>query len=176
MADERRIVIELKLKDPTDSGSDENESENLTEVLEKMQHPLKTLERKALGKSELLYFWYGRSKELIKSYAKFQIGMYFNLTENYKAEQTLENTISILDNVSSSVGSVFAGAIAGAKAGPVGALVGAGIGATFSVATTLSNAVKSFIQQDIQLTTMNMQSSYQRVKLGLIDDGRGTQN
>lgn len=179
MADERKIVIELKLNNDGGEGDDSSTSgvQDLTRYLNAVQHPLKTAEDAVLGKNELLYYAYKKGEQLIKSQVKFQIGMYFNLTENYKGEQMLENTMSIISNTSSAMGSIFAGVIAGFKAGgPIGAAIGTFVGGGAAFGTNVINALHAFTQQNMQLTTMNMQSSFQRVKLGLIDDGRGTQN
>ena len=53
-----------------------------------------------------------------------------------------------------------------------GAIVGAGMGAV----NVVLNSYKAYDQQNIRLASMNIQSNYQKVRLGLIDDGRGTQN
>ena len=41
---------------------------------------------------------------------------------------------------------------------------------------TWFQAEKAFDEQNKNLSTMRIQSGYQRFRLGLIDDGRGTQN
>lgn len=177
MADERRIVIELKLSDGSDASSDEeNKEDDLTDILQIAQHPIRALEKATLGKNKILYYAYQQSKQIIKNAALYNLQLYFNLTENYKSEQDLQNTLSVISHVSEAWSLTLGGAIMGAKAGPAGAVAGAAIGLTFSGINTVFNAFKEWNQQSIQLNTMNIQSSYQKVRLGLIDDGRGTQN
>ena len=179
MADERRIVIELTLGG-AGKPKEDSDDVSLTDVLKAAQHPFKTLESEMIsklpGNTQLWTYAIGQAKALIKNSGMYLIERYFNLTENYKAEQTLENTMSIISNVAEGYGSIIGGAIVGAKAGPWGALAGAAIGAVSWTASTFIDAQKAFDQQNISLATMNMQSGYQMVRMGLIDDGRGTQN
>ena len=178
MADERRIVIELKLGSgsSTTSSNDEDEEMSLTDMLKIAQHPIKALEKATLGKSAVVYYAYQQAKQIVKATALYQLERYYNLTENYKAEQDLNNTLSVLERSVEGYTSIIGGAIIGAKAGPWGALAGAVVGAASWATNTVFSAWKAFDQQSIQLATMNIQSSYQKVRLGLIDDGRGTQN
>lgn len=178
MADERRIVIELRLGDGGGGGGgdDEDEEMSLTDMLKMAQHPIKALEKATLGKSALVYYAYQQAKQIVKTTALYRLERYYNLTENYKAEQDLENTLNGLEHVAEGWSSIIGGAIIGSKAGPWGAVAGAVIGATSWTVNTIFNAWKAFDQQNMQLQTMNIQSAYQKVRLGLIDDGRGTQN
>lgn len=175
MADERRIVIELKLNNSGSNDDEESkEDKNLTKILKFAQHPIKSSEEALLGKNIIFYSFYQQAKQSIKSNGLYFINQYFNLTENYKAEQDLNNTLSYMSNGASFFGSILAGALVGNKAGNTvaGAIVGAGMG----VVNVVLNSYKAYDQQNIRLASMNIQSNYQKVRLGLIDDGRGTQN
>ena len=189
MADDRRIVIELKVSgsEGGDSASsalkaNERETNDLVRKLRAMQNPVATLENNLLnkaflGKTQFASYVLQQTKSLAKNSAMYFLTKYYNLTENYKAEQDLNNTMSILSHVAEGYTSVLAGAIAGAKwGGGWGAAIGAGMGATFWGANTVLNAMKAFREEDISLNTMRINSSYQQARLGLIDDGRGTQN
>lgn len=179
MADERKIVIELKA---TGSGSDKSsksEESDLTDALKNLQHPIQSMEKATLGKNVLVYRTYQQAKALLKDTTIYAVRKYFNLTENYKAEQDLNNTLSVLSNLASAGTSILGGAIAGAKVSggnPYVAAAGAVVGFTTWGINTGLNAAKSWDQQHMQLTTMNIQSEFQQVRLGLIDNGRGTQN
>lgn len=179
MADERRIVIELRATnqngDAAKNKKDDDET-NLTNLLKAIQHPIQTAEKATFGKNIVVYRAWEQSKSLIKNSAMYVVGRYFNLTENYKGEQDLQNTLSVLGNVIGAGTSIVGGAIAGAKAGPVGIVAGAAVGAVFWTANTALNAFKAWDNQRIQLATMNIESSFQQVRLGLVDNGRGTQN
>ena len=176
MTDERKIVIELKLSGGTGGGSGQKDDDetSLTDILKSVQHPIKTLEKNMFGKNVLVYEGYMQAKRMIKSVALYHAEKYFNLTENYKAEQDLQNVTSVIAHVGSIGTSILAGAVIGAKVGHpiIGAVVGTGIAA----ANIFIDREKAFFQQNMQLTTMRMQSSFQMTKLGLIDNGRGTLN
>lgn len=180
MADERRIVIELKLNNTTTQKKDKEKSEGdqIVKVLKAIKNPTETVEEAVFGKNDFLFYTFQQAKNLSKSALTYYIQRYFNLTENYQAEQDLSNTISIITNSSDFFSSIISGAIMGAETtgNVAGAIGGAIVGAGASGVNTFINAQKIWDQQKIQLQTMNMQSSFQRVKLGLIDDGRGTQN
>lgn len=174
MPDERRIVIELKPVDGKGNDSSKDKSYSLRDFLEDIQHPVKSLEKATLGKNVLIYRTYQQGKELIKNAATFQLQKYFNLTENYKAEQTLENALNVISNVSSIGTSIIGGALAGLSVGhPV---LGGVIGAGFAIGNQMLNTWKTYDQQNRQITTSNLQSAFQKTKLGLVDDGRGTLN
>ena len=177
MADERRIVIELKVIGGSSStDKKENPNRDLTEMLEIMQHPLNSAEKALFGKQAWANYAFQQAKSITKTTLMYRLNRYFNLSENYKGEQLLDNTLSVISHVSEAYTSVIGGAIIGAKAGPVGAAVGAVVGAVSWGVTSIFDAWKAFDDQSRQLSTMNIQSSYQKVRLGLIDDGRGTQN
>ena len=184
MADDRRIIIELKVSGSSDGDSKkrEKESDKLVDFLQKAQNPLGTLEKSiineaTLGKTEMVNYMWQQTKALAKNAIFYTVHKYYNLTENYKAEQDLNNTLSLISHVGEAYTSVIGGAIAGAKAGGGwGAAIGAVAGATFWAGNTVINAMKAWDQEGIQLNTMRIQSGYQKARLGLIDDGRGTQN
>lgn len=173
MADEKRIVIELRAGAATDNDGEEEET-SLTDMLRVAQHPIKAFEKAVFGKSALAYYTYNQMKSLTINTAKYAIGRYFNLSENYKAEQDLDNTLNVLSNISGAYGSLIGGALVGAKVGHP--LIGAAIGGGVWVTNTILNAQKTWDAQNLQLTATRMQSGFQKVRLGLIDDGRGTQN
>lgn len=180
MADERRIVIELRIGEGAAGESDDKAvddgGENLTKFLKMAQHPIRALEKAVFGKTEWLYYTYQQAKSITKTTVLYGLERYYNLTENYKSEQMLRNTLNVLTNASDFGTSVLGGAIVGAAGGPVGAMVGAVVGTISWTANATFNAWKAYDQQNISLKTMNVQSGYQKVRLGLIDDGRGTQN
>lgn len=181
MADERRIVVELKVSSGSgeSSAKKEKDEDDLTSMLKVMQHPIQSLEKATFGKNLLLYRAWQQGKALAKNSILYTAGRYFNLTENYKAEQDLENTFSVLENVTNLGTSIIGGAIAGAKmsgGNPYVAVAGAAVGATMWGFNVALNSIKAWESQNIQIATMNIESSFQKVRLGLVDNGRGTQN
>ena len=190
-ADTRKIIIELKFSDgeaqETNSASSEQvgsgSSFNLSQFLDYVQHPIRSLEKATLGKNILVYQTYQYAKSMIKSVSLYAAERYFNLTENYKAEQTLQNTMSVIEHVSgigtTIIGSAVTGAMGGFKVGggygaAAGAAIGATVGAGMAGINTIVETFKAWDQQKRSLLTMNIQSSFQQTRLGLIDDGRGT--
>lgn len=174
MADDRRIVIELKIpEEQTDgtaaTGGVKDQQVDLTKSLKSAEKPTNVLDNAMLGKSILIQQVINQARTQIKSYAGYAIGKYYNLTENYKMEQAIENVQSVMSHAMSG-GFAIAGGVA--AAGPIGGLV-AGTGWLLG---EILNAIKAWDRQHMELTAMNMQSSFQQVRLGLIDNGRGTLN
>ncbi len=194
MADDKRIVIELRATGSNFGavnrsnnpfsvlGDDSGKETNLVDILRNLQNPVgkvasKIFDEISMGRGKALMYVASSAFSVIKNSVLYQIHKYYNLTENYKAEQDLNNTVSIISNVAGGFSSVLSGAITGAQVGQVpGAIVGAVVGAATWGANTWVNAQKAWDQERISLSTMRIQSGYQQARLGLIDDGRGTQN
>lgn len=183
MADDRRIVIELKVGGGDNANpTNINESKDLVSILKNIQHPGAWIENKLLknvapGKAEFISYAVGKAKSIAKGYALYYVNRHLNLTEDYKAEQNLNNALSIISHVGEGFTTILSGAIVGAKAGGgLGAVAGAVVGAGAFAANTTLNAIQAHDEEKIRISTMNIQANYQQVRLGLIDDGRGTQN
>ena len=175
MADERRIVVELSLKS-AQKEDDDDEGLDLTEMLRTAQHPFHTAEKALFGKNAWANYAMQQTKQIVKNGVMYHINRYYNLTENYKAEVMLDNTLSVINHISEAYTSILGGAVIGSKAGPLGAVLGLVAGAGSWAVNTWFQAEKAFDEQNKNLSTMRIQSGYQRFRLGLIDDGRGTQN
>ena len=172
MADSRNIVIELKLKDSGgNSFSKKNTKEkNGGEVdLSAFLHPVKTIEKAVLGKHIVVQQAYNKAKAALKREAMYEINKYFSLTENYKAQQDMNNTLATIEKVTGFGTAVIAGAMAG---GPGGAVVGA----LAYVGSEIIQTYQRFDQQNRNLATMNVESTFQLTRMGLIDGGRGSYN
>lgn len=182
MADTRNIVIELKLKNSNGGNSlsskstkgDGNEEfkANLTTLL----HPVKTMEKNVSGKNIVVNQAYQYAKSAIKQMVMYEINKYYSLTENYKAQQDMSNALATIGKVSNFGSTVAAGAITGAAGGPVGAAFGAIVAAVGYAANEGIQTYQRFEQQNRNLATMNVQSSFQLTRMGLIDGGRGSYN
>lgn len=178
MADNKRIIIELRTitgnggsaSRSGDSGDDSSSAHDDTANLNYIIHPIKSAEKALLGKSVLLNQAYGLAKQAVKQSVMYGINRHFNLTENYMAQTDMQNILTTIGKVSSLASAVGAGAMLGAGApgaiiAAVGWVVNEGIG-----------VYQRFDQAYIQLNEGNMQSNFQRVRMGLTDGGRGTQN
>lgn len=172
MADSRNIVIELKLKDSGGNSLSEKNAEEKSggEVdLKALLHPVKTIEKATLGKHVVVYQAYNKAKAMLKQEAMYEINKYFSLTENYKAQQDMNNALATIEKVTGFGTAVIAGAMTG---GPWGA-VAAGVG---YVGSEIIQTYQRFDQQNRNLATMNVESTFQLTRMGLIDGGRGSYN
>ena len=179
MADTRNIVIELKLQGSGNGNSlsQKNTDEKETQPdFSTLLHPIKAIEKETLGKNIVVYQAYQQAKSMIKQSAMYEINKYFSLTENYKAQQDMNNTLATIGKVTGFASTVMAGAVAGAKLGPVGAAAGAIAAAVGYAANEGIQTYQRFEQQNRNLATMNVQSSFQLTRMGLIDGGRGSYN
>lgn len=174
MTEEKRIVIELKLTSGSGGGygSENKSTSNVhddTVDINYIVHPIKSAEKAMLGKSALLSQAYGVAKQAVKSSIMYGINRHFNLTENYMAQTDMQNVLTTIGKISSFASTVGAGFIAGNVAGAAIAAVGWGVNEGVAI-------YQRFDQAYIQLTETNIQSNFQRVRLGLVDGGKGTQN
>ena len=113
----------------------------------------------------------------IEAQVMYDIGKYASLTEDYKMQVLVSNAQETINRVKSLSSSIIGSAMLGAKiGGGGGALVGATIGLFTSGTSQILNMARSYDQQNISLSTANKQSQYAQSRLGLIDNGRGTQN
>lgn len=177
--DEKRIVIEIKTTDSNNGGgsSSGTSQKNNGEIdLNALVHPIKSIEAQTLGKSVLLNQAYQYTKTAVKSIVSYQINRYFSLTEDYKSEQILSNTLNIIGKVSALGSAIGAGAITGSAAGPVGTAIGAVVGAAGWTINEAIQGVHRFDQVGIQLNQMRYDVAFAKTKLGLIDGGKGTEN
>jgi len=177
MADERRIVIELKAQNnQVTGGSGKSDDKQESFDLSALAHPIKSLEKKTLGKNIIVYQAYSLAKQQIKTVALYEMNKYFSLTENYTAQQSMNNALTALGKVSGFGTATIGGAVTGSAAGPVGAAVGAVVAA---VGYTVSEGIQiyqRFDKQNRDLATMNTQSQFQLTRMGLVDGGRNSQN
>lgn len=179
MADERKIVIELSLGASGSNGSKKKEDDttkDLTDILEFIQHPIKNTENALLGKSVLINQIYQRTKSVVKQNAEYYFGKHINLTENYKLENDFNNAKNIISKSIQIGSSIIGGAIIGSEFGPAGIAVGAALGFVSEAVNTITEGIHAHEQENIQLNTIRVESSYQMTRMGLIDNGRNTLN
>ena len=181
MADDRRIVIELKnIADQTAAAKTnkiaEENSDNLQKTLKTLFHPIKTLEQETIGKNVLVNQAYQNAKQAIKQVGQYHIYKYFTLKENYEAEEDFSNMMNGIGKFSSFVGTVGAGATMGAQSGGGwGAVIGAVISGGAWITTEVLGAKERKLQEQITFSTNNYQSQFQQTRLGLTE-GRGVTN
>lgn len=118
----------------------------------------------------------GDAIKLVKASANFAWSRYTTLQEDYLGQQFMSNVETTIGKVSGGINSISQGALTGSVFGTGGAIVGAALGA-------LSYAGNQYIQYQQRmsgyyrnLNASNYEAEFSQTKLGLIDNGRGTEN
>lgn len=175
MADTRKIVIEIT----QGNGGSSNQPSNKNKVnkdFQELLHPLKKLKTEILGENVLINQAFDTAKKAILNSVSVTANRYFNLKEDYLSENLVNNALTAVGKVTSFGSAVASGAILGSSVTGIGTAVGAAIAATgwvvnegISMYGQLSN-----YYQSINATTY--QTQFSRVRAGLINEGRGTEN
>ena len=184
MADDRRIVIEIKNVEGESAAAKTNKiaeknSNDLQKTLKTLFHPIKTLENQAISQNVLVNQAVHQGIQVLKQSASaavnYYISRYFTLSENYNAETDFSNMMTGFNKVTGFIGSIGAGAIAGSVAGVPGAVIGGILGAAGYGVREGFGAAERKLQQQITISTNNYQSQFQQTRLGLTT-GRGVTN
>lgn len=158
--DNRSIVIELRV---TNSAGAPKEEESKTETEEEQNEGAKN------WKTVLITETWGYAKSQIKSMVMYDINRYLNLTENYKLQTTVKNAQIAISKVSSLATTLATGFIAGNAIGAAVAGIAWFVSEGIGIAQRFNDAYT-------EIARNNYQSIYSMSRLGLIDNGRGTQN
>lgn len=102
---------------------------------------------------------------------------YFNLTEDYMAENQMNLIDAYVGRAKTLASDLYSGAKIGAMVGgPIGAVVGL-IGGIITYEADKAITIRQRESQWYsQLNATNAQTGWQQARLGLIDNGRGTEN
>lgn len=132
-------------------------------------HPIKTAETALLGKSVFVNKAYEQVKQLIVSAVSEGFNHYTKLTEDYISDNNFNNAKKALSKVGSLASATLGGYITG---GPVGMAIGvvSWTGNTMIQETTRMNNYYN------TLNATNQKVEFSRVRAGLTDNGRGTEN
>lgn len=180
MADDRRIIIELKnIADQTAAAKTNKVAEDNSELMKKtlrtLINPLGTIETANISKNVIVNQAYQQAKQVVKEVGQYHIYKYFALQENYLAETDYSNIMTGINKVVGFGATVATGAIVGSKYGWFGALAGAAItGVGWGITQQYQTDMK-LMQQQISINENNSQSQFQRTRLGLTT-GRGVTN
>lgn len=98
-------------------------------------------------------------KEMGASQVKFQVNRYFEITDNYLGQQSLNIGLNIASKIVSAGQSIAAGAIV---AGPAGAI----IMATVEAGKLGLDIYQKYSEQNLQLRKMDAQLDYNRQRAG----------
>ena len=184
MADIRKIIIDINVNNNSDNSEDENNTDESKTSIKKdaklainaIFHPLKVLQESTVGKNVLVNQVFESAKNNLKTIILYQLNRQFNLDEDYKAQMTMNNTLNIIGGITGMVGSTATGALLGLKYGPVGAVVGATIGLASNLVTSAIQYYQKKDQENLRLTQIRHDATFNQMRLGLIDGGRGTEN
>lgn len=117
-----------------------------------------------------------QAKTIIKNLGTYSLNRYFNLTEDYLSEQTMQNVVTAIEKVTS-IGTTIAGAVTiGSSFGPVG------IALTTTIAT-VGRLINDGIEKEKRWQTArlaqnnaNYNREFSAIRAGLIDGSKGTLN
>lgn len=169
MADERKIVIELKAVGGTGDG--ENEEENEESAIEKFDKTRKKAIASAVKQVA------GATVREITAQVEYDFNKYCNLSDDYKSQLMLNNSMTTVNLVMSIGSSALSGAMLGAKiGGGWGAVIGAAVTTTIDIGSKIFSYARQYDQQNLQLELGDVAARYSGSRLGLVDNGRGTQN
>lgn len=182
MADDRRIVIEITgggegaAKGTGNVGADSEEKEtDINDILSTMFHPIKTLEKNTIGRNALVSYAFNNAMNFTKSALRYTLTRRFDLTDNYMAEQDMNNALNVIGTMQGIGVSTYSGARVGAQVGGAwGAAIGAAVGFTASMIKNAFEAEKRERQEQRKFIESDKQNAFQRARMGLTDGGRGT--
>ena len=168
MANEKRIIVEIRsvteTKEQHQEGSVEKVKKNNKE------------ENKKNDAAALMAMTGRKLADTIVNSAEVSLNRYFSMSENYMAETDYRNTMNVINKSKSFAGSVLLGAKAGAALGPHGAAVGAIVMAASWVGNEAINYQQRMSNYYQNLNATNYQTEFDRTRLGLSNEGKGTEN
>ena len=176
MAEEIIIKIQNSSGNKKNKEKKENKNEDGTINLKSFLHPVKTAENAFNDSFPFGFYIYREAKQNLSQIAKTAYNRYTTLSEDYKVGDRYSVITNNVGKAVSLVESAYMGAMVGSAAGPWGALAGAAIGAT---STIISHTISHYDKLSDYYSQLNMndyRTEFGRVRAGLIDGGRGTEN
>lgn len=147
--------------------------------LQKAMHPIRTFTTHKKDESVAM-LWVKESvkytTELLGKAIPLELNRYFKLSEDYKSQNYLNNTIANIGKIKSFAGATISGAMTGSIIGPVGAVIGAISGAANNIATQAiqwNNTVANF---NASMNATRVETNFRAKRAGLYDGGKGTEN
>lgn len=174
MASDKKITVEVIGRDveyaSNGGGTSKQTKQNNGRInLSALISPLKTDEKEILADNIITQKAVNDIKGLISNGVTYSLTRRLTLSEDYMAQNDMNIAITGINKVSSLFTAIFAGM-------KIGGSVGAGVGMVAYVALEGLNAYQRYDQAYIQVNEQNYETSFQRTRLGLNDNGRGTQN
>lgn len=113
---------------------------------------------------------------MVKQNVDYGLNRYFDLTENYKSQQNMENIKAQLGVIGSVAGSTVSGATLGAQFGPLGAIIGAVFGLAVGVTNVELNKTRTLEAQERSMHENAFALYFNTVRGGQVNYSRGTEN
>ena len=172
-ANERRIVVQIIGGDTTTQpGPEEKEMEGSQESIKAKTSQKETKS----GAKALVKMGVERVGNIAMQTAQVSLNRYFSMSENYMAETDYQNAMTMINKSKSFVSTIASGAMAGAVGGPFGMAVGAIISAGAWGASEYVNYQQRMSNYYQNLNATRYQTEFDRTRLGLTNEGKGTEN
>lgn len=167
MADSRNIVIELVTKE---GGYSQETTEQIIKSPESQFQPIQiTQESSSIMRNAIVAYVATQAISDIKQIGLYHLDKNINLSENYMLKTDLSNAQNVYEKTKSFGSSVLRGSFIG---GAVGAIIGA-------VQWGVSNTIQVLQTQDkinMEISAIKHQDRFNQARLGLVDNGRRTEN
>ena len=177
MAEVRKIVIEIgemQNNQPSSSSTSQgggpysyNTKKNLTSSIKpELYYKNKEAEQQIISLKTMAI---QNTLQAIKQSVNLSTRRYFSLSEDYIGENNFNNVSTAISKVTGLASQIMVGAQIG---GPIGALAGVvtwGVTESINYKARMSSYYSS-------LNATNYNTSYERTRAGLVDNGRGTEN
>ena len=149
------------------------------EGLQKAMHPIQSSLVHKKGDKIEDYFGIEVAKNGIRTLETVvttTVNRYYKLSEDYRAQNYMNNVMGNINRVKSFGDSAVAGAIAGSKFGPVGAVLGAAINGASTLIRDVINYQNQIADYKTSLNATRIETSFRAERAGLYDGGKGTEN
>ena len=101
---------------------------------------------------------------------------HIDMKEDYLASNNMNEIKAKIGAVKSYASAAITGAKIGSIGGPIGIAIGAAVGTVANAGNRVINYALAQTRYNEQNNAMNAQTNFSRVRMGLMDGGRGTEN
>lgn len=148
--------------------------------LQAAMHPIQSILSHKKDESPNVYFGKEIAKNTISTLENVtttSINRYFRMSEDYVAQNNLNNVMGNINRAKQLAGSTLSGAMSGAQVGGApGAIIGATIGGVSAVANQVISYNNTIIEYKTALNATNIEKSFRAERAGLYDGGKDTEN
>lgn len=171
MANNDRRIIVVKIITTGDDSSNKQEG-SPEDVKEK--NSKKEIES---GAKALVKMGTEKVGNIVMQTAQVSLNRYFSMSENYMAETDYQNAMTMINKSKSLYSTMASGVMMGAAVGgPVGMAIGSIISAGTFVASEFVNYQQRMSNYYQNLNATRYQTEFDRTRMGLTNEGKGTEN